>query len=42
MNKVVVNIFKFEIREGVREIEIFKEIFDIFNDENIEDVEVSD
>lgn len=42
MNKVVVNISKLEIREGVRETETFKETSDIPNDENIEDVEVSD
>ena len=42
VNKVVVNISKLEIREGVRETETFKETSDIPNDENIEDVEVSD
>lgn len=42
VNKVVVNISKLEVREGVRETETFKETSDIPNDENIEDVEVSD
>ena len=42
VNKVVVNISKLEIREEVRETETFKETSDIPNDENIEDVEVSD
>ena len=43
VNKVVVNISKLEVREGVRETETFKETSDIpDNDEVSEDVEVSD
>ncbi|WP_338951432.1 alkaline shock response membrane anchor protein AmaP [Fusobacterium nucleatum] len=43
VNKVVVNISKLEVREGVRQTETFKETSDIpDNDEVSEDVEVSD
>ena len=43
VNKVVVNISKLEVREGVRETETFKETSDIpDNNEVSEDVEVSD
>ena len=43
VNKVVVNISKLEVREGVRQTETFKETSDIpYNDEVSEDVEVSD
>ena len=42
VNKVVVNISKLEVREGVRQTETFKETSDIpDNDEVSEDVEVS-
>ena len=43
VNKVVVNISKLEVREGVRQTETFKETSDIpDNNEVSEDVEVSD